>query len=251
MPGKARGERGEKSDFNAWIVTSGLWPYPPLVNVGVPPFVAKKQDMFSEFYQSQHKGRVLTWHQGLGHCVVRAHFPLGSKELQVSIPQAIVILQFNDHDELTYAELREGTLLDDANLTRTLQSLACGKVNILNKSPKGREVSTSDSFSYNGDFASKHHRIRINALAQREVREEAGLLLGEGSNDRQHQIDAAIVRILKSHKRLESSELLDLVSAELKCSLSLADFNKRVSSLVEREFLAPDTKDYNFYIYMA
>lgn len=241
----------EKSEFNASIVTSGLWPYPPLVNVEIPQFVARKQESFCEFYRNQHKGRVLTWHQGLGHCVIKAQFPLGNKELQVSIPQAIVLLQFNERDEMKYAELQEQTVLDDASLVRTLQSLACGKVNILSKSPKGREVSVGDTFRYNNEFTSKHHRIRINALAQREVQEEASLLLGEGSNDRQHQIDAAIVRTLKSHKRLETSELLSLVSTELKYTLSPADFNKRVSSLVEREFLASDAKDYNFYIYMA
>lgn len=34
-------------------------------------------------------------------------------------------------------------------LKRTLQSLACGKVRVLVKHPKGRDVNESDSFSFN------------------------------------------------------------------------------------------------------
>ncbi len=40
-------------------------------------------------------------------------------------------------------------MLDPKEASRTLQSLACGKVRVLTKSPKGREVATTDEFSFN------------------------------------------------------------------------------------------------------
>ena len=43
---------------------------------------------------------------------------------------------FNDADTLGLAEMAEGTGIDDKELRRTLQSLACGKVRVLQKEPK-------------------------------------------------------------------------------------------------------------------
>ncbi len=42
---------------------------------------------------------------------------------------------FNDADTLGLAEIAEGTGIEDKELRRTLQSLACGKVRVLQKVP--------------------------------------------------------------------------------------------------------------------
>ena len=53
-----------------------------------------------------------------------------------SAPQAVVLMLFNDADTLGLAEIAEGTGIEDKELRRTLQSLACGKVRVLQKEPK-------------------------------------------------------------------------------------------------------------------
>jgi len=60
-----------------------------------------------------------------------------------------------------YVEARE--------LARTLQSLACGKVRVLTKHPKGRDIADSDEFSFNEEFDDKLFRIRINAIQLKET----------------------------------------------------------------------------------
>jgi cullin-4 len=244
-----------KADFTATVVTSGLWPYPPLLSVNLPEPMSKEHERFEEFYKSQHKGRVLSWHQGLGNCVIKANFPLGTKELQVSVPQALVLTLFNKgRDELTYIEIRNECGLDDANLVRTLQSLSCGKIVVLNKIPNGRDVSVGDSFSFNTEFTSKNQRIRINGSSSRDLPEEAtnlNVAIGEPPSDRHYLVDASIVRILKQRKRLHRQELIDTVSNQLKYTLPLADFNKRAPSLIEREFIAQDPEDLDVYTYVA
>ena len=45
------------------------------------------QTVFKDFYLSKHSGRRLVWHNSLGTCVVKAHFPKGTKELSVSLFQ--------------------------------------------------------------------------------------------------------------------------------------------------------------------
>src|SRR5690349_6138660 len=103
--------------------------------------MARYQDLFRAFYTSKYNNRKLTWQYILGHCLLRAHFPSAIKEFQVSLFQAVVLLCFNSFrngkdQTLDYKEIKERTGLPDDELARTLQSLACGKVRVLIKSPK-------------------------------------------------------------------------------------------------------------------
>ena len=51
------------------------------------------QDIFKEFYLSKHSGRRLMWQNSLGHCVLKADYPKGKKELSVSLFQVCAYLQ--------------------------------------------------------------------------------------------------------------------------------------------------------------
>lgn len=44
--------------------------------------------------------------------------------------QTVVLMLFNDVDTLSFAEIAEATGIEDKELRRTLQSLACGKVRL-------------------------------------------------------------------------------------------------------------------------
>lgn len=59
---------------------------------------------------------------------MQARFPKGAKELSVSLFQAVVLMLFNDADRLSFPDLKAASGIEDAELRRTLQSLACGKV---------------------------------------------------------------------------------------------------------------------------
>jgi cullin 3 len=61
------------------------------------------------------------------------------------------------------------TGIPDADLGRTLQSLACGKYRLLAKTPKGREVAPSDAFGFNEAFTCPLARIRIMQVAAARV----------------------------------------------------------------------------------
>ncbi len=50
--------------------------------------------------------------------------------------QAVVLMLFNDVDSLSLADMRDASGIEDKELRRTLQSLACGKIRVLNKEPK-------------------------------------------------------------------------------------------------------------------
>lgn len=59
--------------------------------------------------------------------------------------------------------------MEDGELRRTLQSLACGKARVLRKCPAGREVVDGDKFQYNNEFVNKLFRIKINQIQMKET----------------------------------------------------------------------------------
>jgi len=66
-------------------------------------------DAFVTFYKSKHQGRKLDWDHSLGTATLKGRFKAGSKELTVSLYQAVVLLLFNDVAEMGYSQILEAT----------------------------------------------------------------------------------------------------------------------------------------------
>lgn len=47
--------------------------------------------------------------------------------------QTVVLMLFNDAEKLSFQDIKDATSIEDKELRRTLQSLACGKVRVLQK----------------------------------------------------------------------------------------------------------------------
>lgn len=156
-------------DLTVNILTMGYWPTYPLMEVTMPAQLVELQSIFNKFYLAKHSGRKLQWQPTLGHCVLKASFDHGPKDLQVSLFQALVLLLFNDTDTMTFAELKAACLIEDGELKRTLQSLACGKARVITKIPKSREVDEKDKFQFNNEFTNKLFRIKINQIQMKET----------------------------------------------------------------------------------
>jgi len=120
------------------ILTMGYWPTYVPMEVHLPPEMVKLQGIFKTFYLGKHSGRKLQWQSTLGHCVLKAEFKEGKKELQVSLFQTLVLLMFNEGEEFSLEEIKQATGIEDGELRRTLQSLACGKARVLAKKSKGQ-----------------------------------------------------------------------------------------------------------------
>jgi len=233
------------------ILTMGYWPTYQPMEVSLPPEMVKFQEIFKKFYLGKHSGRKLQWQPTLGHCVLRADFTAGKKELQVSLFQTLCLLLFNEGDEFTYEEIRNATGIEDGELRRTLQSLACGKARVLNKVPKGKDIDDGDRLSYNGDFKHKLYRIKINQIQMKETTEENVTTTERVFQDRQYQVDAAIVRIMKMRKTLSHNLLISELYNQLKFPVKPADLKKRIESLIDRDYMERDKENPNQYHYVA
>lgn len=233
------------------ILTMGYWPTYQPMDVTMPDHMVRLQDVFKDFYLSKHSGRKLQWQPTLGHCVLKASFKGGPKELMVSLFQTLVLLLFNDCDELSFEYIKEVTNIEDGELRRTLQSLACGKARVLLKVPKGRDVQDEDRFRYNPEFTNKLFRIKINQIQMKETNEEQKATEERVFQDRQYQIDAAIVRIMKMRKTLSHNLLISELYLQLKFPVKPADLKKRIESLIDRDYMERDKDNPNQYNYVA
>ncbi|XP_057188568.1 cullin-4A isoform X2 [Triplophysa rosa] len=233
------------------VLTMGYWPTYTPMDVHLPTEMLKLQEVFKIFYLGKHSGRKLQWQPTLGHAVLKTEFKEGKKELQVSLFQTLVLLMFNETDELTVEEIRTATGIEDAELKRTLQSLACGKARVLNKTPRGKEVEDGDRFNFDSDFRHKLFRIKINQIQMKETVEEQVSTTERVFQDRQYQIDAAVVRIMKMRKTLSHNLLVSELYNQLKFPVKPADLKKRVESLIDRDYMERDKENPNQYHYVA
>jgi cullin-4 len=198
-------------DLQVSVLSAAAWPTYPDVKVNLPSEVARHIEKYDRHYKHKHTGRRLTWKHALAHSIVKAQFNRGTKELVVSGFQAIVLVLFNSigpDGNLSYEDIQKATGLVDAELQRTLQSLACAKFRILNKHPKGREVNHTDTFTVNLAFTDPKYRIKINQIQLKETTEENKETHERVALDRQYETQAAIVRIMKSRKVITHANLV-------------------------------------------
>jgi cullin 3 len=176
--------------------------------------------------------------------------------IQVSTHQMCVLMLFNNRDKLTCEEIANETDIPQKDLTRALQSLAMGKPTqrILIKSPKTKDIEANHVFAVNDSFTSKLHRVKIQAVtAKGESEPERKETRSKVDEDRKHEIEAAIVRIMKARKRMSHAQLVAEVTEQLKTRFlpSPVIIKKRIEGLIEREYLARTPDDRKMYTYVA
>lgn len=236
------------------VLSAAAWPTYADVEVNVPSEVTQQIQKFDEYYKLRHTGRRLSWKHSLAHSVVTARFAKGApKEISVSAFQVIVLLLFNDlkaGESLSYSAIKATTGLVDAELQRTLQSLACAQYRVLTKHPKGREVNETDTFNINMTFTHPKIKFKINQVQLKETKEENQETLERVHQDRQYETQAAIVRIMKSRKTMTHANLVAEVIEQTRKrgAVELSEIKKNIDKLIDKEYI---DREEGMYVYCA
>lgn len=176
-------------------------------------------------------------------------------KLNVSTHQMCILLLFNLADRLSYCEIEQATAIPPQDLKRDLQSLTCvrGK-KVLTKEPTSKAISEADVFHFNDEFSSKHSKVKISTvLSQKESESETQETSRKVEADRKPQIDAAIVRIMKSRRVLDHSRLISELTEHLQGRFlpNPSIIKKRIEVLIDREILERDPIDRELFRYLA
>jgi len=276
-------------DLTVRVLTTGFWPTQsnsPKCNLPSAPRNAF--EAFKRFYLGKHSGRQLTLQPQLGWVDLNATFygvlrkedgadgeastsavststgpsPVGKKGparkhiLSLTTYQMCVLMLFNSRESMTYEEIANETDIPQKDLIRALQPLAIGKPTqrILVMTPRSKDIEPSHVFCVNDSFTSKLHRVKIQGLAVKgESDPERKDTRNKVDEDRKHEIEAAIVRIMKARKRMNHASLVAEVTDQLKSRFlpSPQVIKKRMEGLIEREYLARSPEDRKVYTYVA
>ena len=197
---------------------------------------------------------------------LKANFPSGRRELNVSTYQMGILLLFNDSASVTLEAIEaiSGVRANDHEIRRNLLSLCTPKCKILKKQSKGKGIINGDVFTFNEDFTSRLKRIKVPLISNKDFNELSGgplyveatkddVVPASVEEDRRFLTEAAIVRVMKARKKMSHNDLVAEVSRQLSHRFSATPplIKKRVEALIEREYLARDKDDARVYTYVA
>lgn len=97
-----------------------------------------------------------------------------------------------------------------------MSSLSTGAYKLLINETGSEPISVVDKFSYNVGFESTSVRLRIPAASFEQAAEEEKGVEEKVHINRQHQLEAAIVRIMKSKRTLSHTVLVNEIFTQLK-----------------------------------
>ncbi|XP_059164141.1 cullin-3-B-like [Physella acuta] len=261
-------------DLTVRVLTTGYWPTQTATPINIPAEPRAAFEAFRVFYLSKHSGRQLSLQPHLGSADLHASFagakrdetdsgPASSAKgirkhiLQVSTYQMCVLVLFNIKEKWTFEEIKNETDMPERELTRALQSLAVGKIGqrVLQKEPKTKDIEATHTFTVNDQFSSKLVRVKIQMVASNkgEAEPERRETRNKVDEDRKHEIEAALVRIMKARKKLQHNSLVAECTDMLRPRFlpSPVVIKKRIEGLIEREYLARAAEDRKIYTYVA
>jgi len=208
-------------DLQVNVCSSGYWPSHsgPLPSFNLPPELAKPCDKFRKFYVDQHSGHKLVWHMEKGKAEVLVHFnPKTARTLVLTTYQMMALLLFNEFKVITFKQLLDVTGVPRNEIAHHILSLVHPKVGVLMKRPMSKELEDSHELKINDTYANKLLRVQVPLMppvhisqADQENAEAEHLEL-----QRRHQVDAAIVRIMKTRQVLSHQALQMEVVSQLK-----------------------------------
>ncbi|CEP00115.1 hypothetical protein PBRA_007849 [Plasmodiophora brassicae] len=248
-----------QTELHVNVCTMGRWPSAVLPTCNMPAQLKRLTDRFKMFYVNKHSGKKIEYQMDKGEADVSVRFAdadpssgvrANAKLLVVSTFQMVILLMYNQRTEFTFQEIADGTGIPRADLETHLLSLAHPKVKVLSKTPNTKDIRPDHVFALNTSYASKLFRVKV-PLMKAPTKKSVGVD-PKLQTQRRHQIDAAIVRIMKTRQRLHHNQLVSEVIKQLqRFKPAAADIKKRVENLIEQEYLERDDADRRYYNYLA
>jgi cullin 1 len=245
---------GAAFDFSTSVLTTGFWPAFTKVELRLPSAMAAARDEFQAYYVKKATSRRLDWQYSLGSANVAGSWPAAAAgappqtyTLTVVTLQAAALLVFGDLADgarLTTAGVAEALGCSPDVAKRTLHSLACGKQRVLTKAPEGAKIAPDDTFGVNPKFSSALKKLQIPMASLDEAAASKKIV----DDNREHAIDAALVRIMKARKTLAHSVLvMETITQLLFFKPAPRDIKKRIENLIARDYLERAEEGDNVY----
>ena len=234
--------------FRVQVLTHSYWPFFKNNAVKLPQNMQDCIDRFRDFFSLNNPRKKLNWMISLGTMEVSKTFDSGSYDILCSLTQGLMLMLFNEAKVLNFMEIKTAMNIDDDYCKKILNVMLNPKNKILEKVKNdGKKASDEDEFQVNLALKSPTRKIKLSIPSQDENFEKEKV-----AEDRNHAIDASIVRIMKSRKTMAHNILIpEVVNVLQVFRPQIRDIKQRIENLIQREFLARDPQDHNLYNYLA
>lgn len=234
-------------DFHVTILTSSHWPsYKNFPELQVPRALLPAMESFTQYYQGRNNHRLVKWCYSLGTATVTGKFGARAFDLVVGTFQMCVIMQFNLCSEMPLRALKETLKMDDDTLIKNVKSLMLKNFKLL-EVRGGQPLSLDAVIGVNDAFTSPYNRIVFPTPVLEEVYKKEVV-----AEDRSIAVEAAIVRIMKSRRKLGHNELVQEVLTALRnFQPNPAQIKQKIDQLIDRDYLERDPDDRTLYRYLA
>lgn len=231
-------------DAHYYVLGTGFWPLTPPSSKFTPPdVIVKTYERFNNFYASKHSGRKLTWLWQLCKGEIRANYTKSGQKIpftfQVSTYQMAILLLFNEapNDVVSYDDIEARTSISKETLDPSIAIFVKAKVVIPEPADGKPESGTSYRLNYN--FKHKKIKVPLNIAIKSEAKQEVEETHKTIEEDRKLLIQSAIVRIMKSRKKLRNVLLHQETIAQIsqRFKPSIGDIKKCIDILLEKEYL--------------
>ncbi|TKA80670.1 hypothetical protein B0A49_00811 [Cryomyces minteri] len=234
-------DRKAAVDTSYSILGTGFWPLQaPTTAFAPPPVIVRTYETFAQFYHTKHQGRKLSWLWHLCKGEIRANYVKMGKipyTFQVSTYQMAILMLFNEATSVTYDEIIETTKLNKETVDPSIAIML--KARVLNASPEGAKQESGTTYTLNYSFKHKKVKLNLNVTIKTEAKQEAEETHKTIEEDRKLLMQSAIVRIMKSRKKMRHALLVSETVAQIQSRFKpkIPDIKKCIDILLEKEYL--------------
>ncbi|KAJ1660877.1 hypothetical protein IWQ61_000232 [Dispira simplex] len=235
------------------MLTARAWPMDGQQHptFRLPAVLTTSLHGITEYYHSQHSGRRIQWLWPYSRAVVKLRYLDKRYEVNLSLFQLAVLLQFETVDRCTVSGLLEATKLSWQELKHALYGLTT--VGLLKGPQTSTEISKTTVVHLNSQYSSRRHKIKVPMAFLPDNTAEVETATKTIKEDRQLYLQSVIVRIMKTRKRLTHAELVQDVTQAAKSRFqpSVSLIKKCIEHLLSKEYIERGTHNRDVYLYIV
>ena len=148
-------------NFSIMVLGTNFWPLkPPPHDFTIPLEILSMYDRFTQYYQTEHLGRKLTWLWNYSTNELRMNYLKEKYILLTSSYQMAVLLQYNQNDTMSLDQLVAATSISKDILTQELAVLAKVKL-LVSEDMYQYDLNPSMCFLFNLLLSLEFRRLQI------------------------------------------------------------------------------------------
>jgi len=229
------------------VLTQGFWPSIYMPKLIFPSEMEQYIDSFDKYYKSCNSSKRIEWLHWISTVIVNRIYNGTKYEIQMTVPQYLILI-FMDNENRSYnIDEFKHLGLEIKYIKGLLHSLSCTKYKLLNKSTNNNSIKDDDTFMINYDFHSNLRKFQIPFVTINTENVDSSKI----DENRSIQLDACIVRIMKSRKIIKHNDLIPEIKKQMTLfEPELSMIKKRIGCLIEKEFIERNENDSSMYNYL-